>query len=227
MQSLTLVSHTLCPYVQRVAIALQVKQIPFRRRTIDLADKPDWFLELSPLGKVPLLQIDGDTVLFESNVILEYLEETQANPLHPADPLQRAFHRSWIEFGSALLNAIARFYSARESDVFQSETARLATLFERVEAALDDDHWFCGEDFGLVDAVYGPVFRYFDTFDKIGDFGILADKPKIAAWRARLAEHSAVREAVNPNYESELRAFFIRRGGILGGLLRKQSAAAN
>ena len=46
--------------------------------------------------------------------------------------------------------------------------------------------WFDGENFSLVDAVFGPVFRYFDVFDTIGDFGILAGKPKLARWRLRL-----------------------------------------
>ncbi|MGL1080532.1 glutathione S-transferase family protein, partial [Vibrio parahaemolyticus] len=81
---LTLVSHTLCPYVQRAAIALAEKGAAFTRRDIDLAHKPDWFVALSPLGKVPLLQVrheDGrEAVLFESNVICEWIEETQAGP---------------------------------------------------------------------------------------------------------------------------------------------------
>jgi len=222
MQSLTLVSHALCPYAQRAAIALRVKQVPFRQRTVDLAAKPDWFLKLSPLGKVPLLLVNGETVLFESNVILEFLEETEGNPLHPADPLRRANHRSWIEFGSAILNAIARFYSAREADEFQAETARLAALFDRVESALEEGPWFCGKHFSLVDAVYGPIFRYFDTFDRISDFGILDKKPKTAAWRAKLGSHPAVREAVGADYDRALTEFVLGRAGILGGLMAGQ-----
>src|SRR2546430_8165637 len=103
---LTLISHDLCPYVQRAVIALDEKGVPFDRVFIDLADKPDWFLAISPLGKVPLLRVGHDDVIFESAVILEYLEETQPNPLYPADPLARARHRAMIEFGSAILSDI-------------------------------------------------------------------------------------------------------------------------
>src|SRR5829696_398107 len=99
---LKLVSHKLCPYVQRAVIALNEKGVPFERIDIDLDNKPDWFLKVSPLGKTPVLLV-GDTAIFESAVILEYLEETQPNALHPADPLARAEHRAWIEFGSAIL----------------------------------------------------------------------------------------------------------------------------
>src|SRR2546428_11462181 len=91
---LTLISHKLCPYVQRAVIALTEKGVPFERIDIDLANKPDWFLKISPLGKTPVLVVDG-TAIFESAVILEYLEETRPHPLHPVDALQRAEHRGW------------------------------------------------------------------------------------------------------------------------------------
>jgi len=110
---LRLISHKLCPYVQRAVIALSEKGVAFERIDIDLANKPDWFLAISPLGKTPVLQV-GDVAIFESAVILEYLEETQPHQVHPADPLRRAEHRGWIEFGSAILNDIAGFYVASD-----------------------------------------------------------------------------------------------------------------
>ena len=72
--SLKLVSHYLCPYVQRAIIALSEKQVPFEKEYIDLGDKPDWFVKKSPLGKTPLLIAD-DAAIFESAVIVEYLED--------------------------------------------------------------------------------------------------------------------------------------------------------
>src|ERR1700741_318994 len=114
---LKLISHKLCPYVQRAVIALTEKGVPFERIDIDLANKPEWFLAISPLGKTPVLQV-GDKAIFESAVILEYLEDTQPNPRHPADPLTRAEHRAWIEFGSTILNDIAGFYAAPDQATF-------------------------------------------------------------------------------------------------------------
>lgn len=91
-ENLTLVSHSFCPYVQRTAIALAEKGDAHDRMTVDLADKPGWFLDVSPLGRTPVLKV-GDAALFESAAILEYLEETRPNPLHPAEPIDRARHR--------------------------------------------------------------------------------------------------------------------------------------
>ncbi|WP_197470558.1 glutathione S-transferase family protein, partial [Erythrobacter sp. HI0019] len=113
MADLTLVSHHLCPYVQRAAIALSEKGTGYDRSYIDLAQKPDWFIVISPLGKVPLLLVkqgEDRHVIFESAVILEYLDDTVAPKLHPDDPLERARHRAWIDFGSSILGAISRFY---------------------------------------------------------------------------------------------------------------------
>src|SRR3954452_11020668 len=80
---LTLVSHYLRPYVQRAAIALAEKGVACERIYVDLSNRPAWFTEISPLGKVPLLRVRGH-VIFESAVILEYLEDTISPALHPA-----------------------------------------------------------------------------------------------------------------------------------------------
>jgi glutathione S-transferase len=198
---LKLISHKLCPYVQRAVIALTEKGVPFERIDIDLANKPDWFLAISPLGKTPVLQV-GDKAIFESAVILEYLEETQPKPLHPADPLTRAEHRAWIEFGSTVLSDIAGSYAAPDDATFGAKTAQLEARFARLETRVAASPWFDGGEFSLVDAVFGPVFRYFDVFDGIADFGILAGKPKLVRWRQALAARPSVRAAVSADIRS-------------------------
>ena len=219
MKHLTLVSHHLCPYVQRAAIALSEKDVPFDRIYVDLADKPDWFRALSPLGKVPLLKVerpDGEpVVIFESAVILEYLEETQPRPLHPADPLTRARHRAWIEYASACLNAIWRLYSAGDADALLAETETLTAMFRRLESKLGAGPWFAGEPFSLVDTAFAPVFRYFDAFERIGAFGVLDDRPRIDAWRRKLAARPSVRAAVSADFQERLMEFLARRDSEL------------
>jgi glutathione S-transferase len=216
---LKLISHKLCPYVQRAVIALTEKGVAFERIDIDLANKPDWFLAISPLGKTPVLQV-GDTAIFESAVILEYLEETEPKPLHPVDPLTRAEHRAWIEFGSTVLGDIAGFYAAPDEATFKTRTAQLEQRLARLEARVAASPWFDGENFSLVDA----VFRYFDVFDEIADFGILAGKPKLARWRKALAARPSVRAAVSADYPALLRAFIDRRNCWLSGLQARAAA---
>jgi glutathione S-transferase len=220
---LKLISHKLCPYVQRAVIALTEKGVAFERIDIDLANKPDWFLAISPLGKTPVLLV-GDVPIFESAVILEYLEETQPKPLHPADPLRRAEHRSWIEFGSAVLGDIAGLYTATDEAAFKAKASQLERRFARLEARVTAGPWFDGENFSLVDAVFGPVFRYFDVFDGIGDFGILAGKPKLSQWRQSLAARPSVRSAVSAEYPALLCDFLKRRNSWISGLQARAAA---
>jgi glutathione S-transferase len=220
---LKLTSHRLCPYVQRAVIALSEKGVAFERIDIDLANKPDWFLKISPLGKTPVLGV-GESAIFESAVILEYLEETQPKPLHPADALARAEHRGWIEFGSAVLNDIAGFYAAPDEATFNAKTSQLEQRFARLETRVAATPWFDGENFSLVDAVFGPVFRYFDVFDDIADFGIFTGKPKLRRWREALAARPSVRTAVSADYPALLRTFIDRRHSWLSGLQARVAA---
>lgn len=223
---LHLMSHNLCPYVQRAVVSLLEKGVPFERSYIDLARKPDWFLGLSPLGKTPVLTSD-DVPIFESAVILEYLEETQPHPLHPKIPLERARHRSWIEFGSAILNDIAGLYNARGQSEFEAKALALRVKFQRLEDELASGPFFSGRQFSLVDAVFGPVFRYFDTFDEIADFGILTGLQKVQSWRDALAARPSIQQAVLPEYPQLLRKFLLGRPSHLSTLIQAKDLTTN
>ena len=129
---LTLVSHHLCPYVQRAAIALAEKGVAFERITIDLAAKPDWFKAISPLGKVPLLRVArpgrGEAVLFESAVICEFIEETQAGAGAASERSDRARPAPGVD----------RVRILHPDDIYALETTPDAALFERKRQALTE-----------------------------------------------------------------------------------------
>lgn len=215
---LHLVSHKLCPYVQRARIVLEEKQIPHRIQFIDLADKPGWFLEISPLGKVPVLCVDGKP-LFESAVIAEYLDETSPGSLHPRDPFAKAHNRSWIEFASATLASIATFYRANDERSFSEAATALRHRFEQLENQLGDGPWFNGRAFSLVDAAFGPVFRYFEVIGIFGHFGFFDRLTHVNAWREALRARPSVRNAVVDDYHERLRIFFLGLDSELGRLV--------
>src|SRR5262249_9214066 len=89
-------SLTLCPFVHLSTIMLHVKGATVAVQYIDFPNNPDWFLAISPRGKVPLLLVDG-TALFESSAINEFIDETRPPRLLPEDPLERARQRAWVE----------------------------------------------------------------------------------------------------------------------------------
>lgn len=215
MSNLRLVSHHLCPYVQRAIIVLTEKNIPHERIYIDLADKPDWFHDVSPLGRVPVLQAD-ESVVFESQVIAEYLDEITHGSLHPADPLEKAKHRSWIEFGSKTLAAIAGFYSAKSTEEFDRKRRDLQNKFRLIDREIAG-LFFAGDTFHLIDGVWGTIFRYFDTFDQIGDFGIMTGLPKVEQWRKKVSQRPSVVHAPPEGYPERLKQFLWARNSILSG----------
>lgn len=220
MSSLHLISHILCPYVQRVVITLTEKNISFKKTYIDLGNKPDWFLQMSPLGKTPLLIVDESHALFESAVICEYLEDVYKDiPLHPSDPLLRAKHRAWIEFGSAILNDIAGFYMAPDAQKYSEKKEAIHKKWEWLEKNLDNQPFFSGASFSMVDAVFGPVFRYFDVFESFIKDPFFKDLPKVLAWREKVSQRESVQKAVTMDYPQLLLTFLKKRNSHISTLI--------
>jgi glutathione S-transferase len=221
---LTLISHALCPYVQRAAIVLAEKGVAFERRDVDLAAKPAWFKAVSPLGKTPVL-LAGDVAIFESAVICEYLDETAAPRLHSPDALVRARERAWMEFGSAVLNAIGAFYNAPDAPTLRARREDLLAKFAQVEDVLPQGGpWFGSERFGLVDAVFASVFRYFDVFEQLGEESFFASTPKLRRWRLALSNRASVRDAVAKEYPVLLERFLRERGSELSRRIASPAA---
>ena len=117
------VSFKICPFVQRVTAALEAKKIPYEIEYIDLKNKPQWFLDISPNGQVPVMVAENGTALFESDAIIEYIED-EFGPLEQGvTNEQRALDRAWS-------------YLASKHYLVQCSTMRSAdeaTLAERVE----------------------------------------------------------------------------------------------
>ena len=218
--TLTLISHPLCPFVQRAAIVLLEKQVPFRRINVDLSDKPAWFLEISPAGKVPLLQVAQaggfNEILFESVAICEYLQEAHPEPnLYPEALLERAKHRAWIEFGSATLAEAWGFLNAKDHGTANVKANSLKDKLAQLEKVLGLGPYFDGETFGMVDAVFAPVFRYFDVLQGDSSASLFTDFPEVDAWRRRLMVRASVIAAVSADYPALFRAHLRRQKALL------------
>jgi glutathione S-transferase len=217
---LTLISHPLCPFVQRAAIVLLEKGVAFDRVNVDLSAKPDWFLALSPTGKVPVLKVHQpngeDAILFESVVICEYLNETQGGAaMYPDDALLRARHRAWIEFATQTFTEGWQFLHAKDIATADAKRAAFRDRLSKIEAELGDGPYFAGADFGLVDAVYAPLFGYFGITDpEVADL-IFAGLPRVTAWRAALAERSSVQNAVIDTYPDLFRDHLRQQGAMI------------
>ncbi len=198
--SLHLISFKTCPFVQRAVITLKHKNIDFDITYIDLADPPDWFLELSPLAKVPVLKVD-DEVLFESAVINEYLDEITGGQLQPREPLARAKNRAWIEFASNMLGNLYMMKMSKDEDRYNKYRDLLVSQFNRVEKRLGDGPWFNGTEFSLADTAFAPLFRQNSVAENKLSVLDPETMPRVEAWAQRLLALPEVRDSVVDEFE--------------------------
>ncbi|WP_454224942.1 glutathione S-transferase family protein [Pseudomonas corrugata] len=217
---LVLVSHHLCPFVQRVAIVLLEKEVSFQRLNVDLRDRPDWFLTMSPTGKVPLLKVpdgnEGGSVLFESVAICEYLEDVHPDPaLHPVNALTRAQHRAWIEFASATLGDAWGFLNASDQQTALGKSAALRGKLERFDGEMSDGPYFAGQRLSMVDIAMAPVFRYFDILGFASNHPLFDGLSRVAEWLRALAKHPSIQAAVAEDYAVRFREHLQEAGAVL------------
>ena len=221
---LTLISHKLCPYVQRAVIAMEEQDIDYKRIDIDLGNPPDWFKRLSPLGKVPVLLVDDDKILFESAVIAEYINDIGSDELLDSNPIDKARQRAWIEFASATLDNIGTLYSASGEKSFARAASQLESRWRQLEANLSESEFFSGDKFSLVEAAFAPIFRYLDLFEQLVELEFLSAYPKIANWRKTLRKRESVKQAVRLDYQTLLAEFVAARDSYLGKQARQYLA---
>ncbi|MBL4831437.1 MAG: glutathione S-transferase family protein [Aliivibrio sp.] len=200
-KTIELISFNLCPFVQRSVITLKKKGIDFKITYIDLADKPDWFLAISPLGKVPVVKY-GDDVLFESAVINEFIDEITPNQIMPSDPLQKAKDRGWIEFSSQIIMNQYMLSVAKNADDFESQKLALVDKLTRLESTIQQGGFFNGTEFSLIDAAVAPMFTRLDIIKKHFNHDLLINLPKLQALANNLVSQPYVKASVIDDFEN-------------------------
>ena len=202
---LELISFKICPFVQRAVITLLYKDIPHTITYIDMASPPDWFKQISPFGKVPVLKVDDQHVIFESAIIDEYLDEICPGNLLPNDPLLRAIDRSWIDFGSNLLLDFSGLIHSIDADSFDKKCQAVKKEFDWLENKLGDGPYFNGANFSLVDIAYAPLFMRTNILH-LGNILYPSSRfPKIADWAEKLLAIPELQNSVVSNFEQILK----------------------
>lgn len=211
-------------------IVLRAKEIPFEVTYIDLTNKPDWFLAISPHGKVPVLRVD-DVPLFESNAIAEYLEEAEPPYLHPEDLVARARNRAWTDFLTTFTGGLSGIYYARNTDDrdkrMDTARQRLGKLEEALGERGNEGPFFNGPALSLVDAGYAPFLQRFLYVDQWLETSLLEEFPLVNAWASALVSSEVVRGSVPENFFETFRAGMKRRGFYVGEMMEAAPKAAN
>lgn len=208
-----LISFPLCPYVQRARIALNEKNIEYDIEMIDLEAPPEWFYDISPLEKVPVLLVD-DKPLFESMVICEYLDEVTPGSLYPADYFEKAQSRAWIEFGNDLLGLTYNFFTTSDEKTYKHTRAVITDRFDILEEQLTHRPYFNGVEFSLVDAVYAPLFRFYEVAKAFSSFDFFDDSPNVVEWWKVLLTRPSVENSIPDTYMQDMEAYLKKQDSI-------------
>jgi len=203
--NLELISFKICPFVQRAVITLLYKDIPHTITYIDLASPPDWFKQLSPFGKVPILKVDDQHVIFESAIIDEFLDEMCPGNLLPTDSLQRAIDRSWIDFGSNLILDFSGLIHSVDAEKFDSKLQVVKNEFDWLEKKLGNGPYFNGDDFSLVDIAYAPLFMRTNLLNMADELYPSSRFPKVSEWASKLLSISVLPQSVVSNFDEILK----------------------
>lgn len=205
---------------------MRVKAVEFEVTYINLREKPNWFLAISPHGKVPVLQVDGQP-LFESNAIAEYLDEVVAPRLHPEDPMTRARHRAWTDYVPTFASGLSVYY-AKTAEVVEQRLedarAKLGKLTEAISQDALPGPFFGGQELCLVDAAYAPFLQRFVLVEGWLKTGLMKEYPEIDAWSAALLADERVIGSVPDNFEKEFVGNLQRRGLYVADLIPQVAA---
>jgi glutathione S-transferase len=193
--------------VQRAVIVLRAKKVEFDVTCINLHDKPDWFLKVSPHGKVPVLVVDEEP-LFESNSIAEFLDEHVAPRLHPDDLIKRARNRAWNENISNFAAGLRHIYFAKTKEAYEEAKANAPAQVQKLEDALAHERgkngpYFNGPEFSMVDACYAPMLHRFWFVEQWLKCGLMDQFPLVKAWSDTLMNTDAVSGSLSATFEDE------------------------
>lgn len=211
-----IVSFKICPFVQRVTALLEAKHVPYDIEYISLSDKPQWFLDLSPTGQVPLLVTEGGTALFESDAIVEYIDEVTAPLVADTTPEQRAIDRAWSYQATKHYLVQCSTMQSATQETLAERSEKLNKAFAKAEKQLADGPFFNGKTMGNVDIAWLPLLHRALLVEHHSGYDFLAAFPKVKAWQRAMAQTGIAEKSVPADFEEAFANFYLADRTFLG-----------
>ena len=204
-----LISFKNCPFVQRVMGALIIKNIPFEIEYIELNNKPQWFLDISPNGQVPILMTENNVVLFESDAIVEYLDDKYST-IEDLSPEQKASDRAWSYQASKNYMAQCGTMASKDKDTFEKRLLKLQELFLKAENKLGDTDFFKGNSISNVDIAWLPILHRAAVIKEHSGFDMLEGFPKVQNWQNSLIKSGLAIKSTPSDFIEKFSSFYLK-----------------
>ena len=214
-----LISMKLCPYVQQVRMLLEFKQASYDVEHIEANHRPQWLMDASPDGgEVPALVTDAGDVLFQSDSIVEYLDEVLEEPLLPSDPLKRAKDKAWARLASD--NYLTQCATQRSPDeaTLNERLEDLNPIFSAMEKQVTTGPYFHEKTLSMVDLSWLPLLHRTALIEQHAGYDFLAEYPKLEQWREALLSTSLANQSVPDEFEEIFTDFYLNEETYLGRL---------
>jgi len=198
------------PYARKVRVLLKEKNIPCDFIVEGPSDPAGHVAALNPLGKIPVLVRDDNEVLFDSPLIVDYLDTLQGEPLIPISGELRWQVLRWHALGQGVLDAVvARLMEVRKANEKQSpdlitrQEAKVIAALKFADNAKKGPAYLVGDRFSLADLTLGVALEYID-FRFPHDWRV--QHPRLAHWLAGISTRGSFAETVPPGMERSLDA---------------------
>lgn len=213
---LKVVSFKICPFVQRITAMLEAKDLPYEVEFISLSDKPQWFLDISPNGQVPLLITEEGAALFESDAIAEYLEDAYPKLQPQLSATQTALNRAWSYLGSKQYLVQCSAQSSKDIATLKERTAKLATSFAKVEKELGPHRYFNSDELSMVDLAWLPVLHRAQIIKEKTGYDFIHGYPKVQAWQHALLATGIAEKSVPEDFLEHFSNYYLSANTLLG-----------
>lgn len=215
---LRIISFKICPFVQRVTAALEAKGIPYSIDFISLKDKPKWFLEISPTGQVPVMVTESETPLFESDAIVEYIDDFYGPLELDLKPEQKALDRAWCYQASKHYLVQCGIMRSSDEDTLLTKAEKLGKAFSKVEAQLNNGPFFKGKIFSKVDIAWLPLLHRAKIIETHSGYNFLVKYPKMRSWQEAILKTGIPEKSVSKDFEEVFTRFYLAESTYLGQL---------
>lgn len=220
-----IVSFKICPFVQRVTALLEAKGAGYDVEYVDLSNKPRWFLDISPNGQVPVLMTDDQQVLFESDAIVEYLDEVVGPPISSNNPVKKAQDRAWSALASKHYLVQCSAQRSPDAQTLEERTAHLSTAFEKIEARLGEGRYANGDAMGMIDVAWLPLLHRASIIERQSGYDFLRGFPKVERWQRNLLATEIAEQSVSEDFEERFNAFYLAESTYLGRLAKEKNGS--
>ncbi|MDN2483632.1 glutathione S-transferase family protein [Vibrio agarivorans] len=211
-----IVSFTICPFVQRVTAALEARNLPYEIEYISLKEKPQWFLDISPNGQVPVMVTESGVSLFESDAIVEFIEDEYGPLEQGVSNEQKALDRAWSYLGSKNYLPQCGMMSSKDEQTLLERESKLRQALGKVEKQLSGESlFFISDSLSNVDIAWLPVLHRAAIIEQATCHDLLRDLPKVKAWQKALLNTGLAEKSVSEDFVEKFKAFYLQ-GTFLG-----------